>query len=175
MAGTAAAQSRSAPITIEADHGEVSQRTGKSVYTGNVVLTQADTTLRGDKLTVQRGDGRIHAVLTGDPARLKRTPEQGETVTGHAKRMTYRSAEDMVELVGNAFIERGNNTLRSQTIRHNLTTARTQAERGDGERVRITIQPDSGNGQDGDPASGAGSGGDSDQPRTEEASQGNDG
>lgn len=149
VSGTAAAQSRTAPIRIEADQGEVSQRTGKSVYTGNVAVTQAAMELRGDKLTVHRKDNdRIRAVLVGDPARLERTPDQGEKVTGHARRMTYRSAEDMVELTGDAFIKRGDNTLRGATIRHNLTTARTRAERGDGERVHITIQPDSENASD---------------------------
>lgn len=142
MATTAAAQLQSAPIHIAADHGKVSQRAGKSVYTGHVVIRQAATTLRGDELTIYRDDsGEFRAILTGDPAHLKRAPEGQTPIRGHAHRVVYDSAKNIVTLTGDAFIERGGNTLRSDTIRHDLTTARTTAGRGEGERVRITLQP----------------------------------
>lgn len=144
--GCAVVHARSAPVSITADQAKFWQHKGKSVYTGNVVLTHAATTLRGNKLIIYRLEGdQIRAVLMGEPARLAHDPEQGETITGHADRIIFLSGANLVKLTGDAFIKRGQNTLHSHTIRHNLATGRTYAISGDdkGERVRITIHPDS--------------------------------
>lgn len=142
MAATALA--RAVPIHIAADHAKVFQQTGKSVYTGDVMIRRGPVTLRGDKLIVHRiEDGEIRAELLGDPARLERETKDGQPVTGHAQRVIYSSAKDIVKLVGNAFLKQGGNSLSSDLIRHDLATARTVAGRGEDARVRITLQPDS--------------------------------
>lgn len=133
------------PIEIQADTAELDRAAGRSVYRGDVVLTRGGLELRGSELVVTReGDDRITAVLTGDPARLRQAPADEGTapITGAAQRMTYTTAREHVELAGEAMIERGGNTVRGDTIAHDLASGRTEARRAeDGERVRITLDP----------------------------------
>lgn len=133
------------PIQIGADHAVVSRSAGVSTYTGDVVLTRGDLTLRGRELTVSRDpQGAIRAVLVGDPARIERSPNKAhpEPIEGHARRLTYNAAEQLLELSGDAYIERGGDALRGATIRHYLASGRTEAASGDDTRVRIIIQPE---------------------------------
>lgn len=145
--GMLAALASAHGIEIQSDTAELDRNAGRSIYRGDVVLTREGLELRGDKLVVTRdGDDRFTAVLTGDPARLHQAPTGPEEapVNGSAARMTYRSDSELVELQGEAMIERGGNAVRSDTITHDLDSGRTTARRAegeDGERVRITLEP----------------------------------
>lgn len=158
---TAAAPAGDDRIEIQADSAELDRAAGQSIYRGDVTLTRGGLELRGDKLVVSRGeDERVTAVLTGDPAHLRQTPvEQGTApITGSARRMTYETGHERIELTGEAVIERGGNAVRGETITHDLASGRTVARRADGEngdRVRITLDPprqdqNQDQGQDGD-------------------------
>lgn len=142
------AQTRDQPIQIEANTAEYSDRTGISTYSGAVVLTQGTLVLHGDKLTVTRNkdSGAIEAILNGEPATLDKPAdnENTEAVDGRAQSMEYKSDEAVLILTGQARVTRGGDTIRGDTIRHYLNSARTQASStGQGERVKITIQPES--------------------------------
>lgn len=143
----AQAQNRDQPIQIEANQAEYSDRTGISTYTGNVVLTQGNLVLNGNKLTVTRNQdsGNIEAVLVGEPATLAKAAdaENAEPVDGRAQRMEYRSGAAVVILKGDAYVKRGGDAISGEIIRHDLNSARTEAQSSGGERVKITIQPDS--------------------------------
>ena len=134
-------------IEIQSDTAELDRNAGRSIYRGDVVLTREGLELRGDKLVVTRDAAdRFTAVLTGDPARLHQAPASPDEapVNGAAARMTYRSGSELVELRGEAMIERGGNAVRSDTITHDLASGRTKARRAEGEngeRVRITLEP----------------------------------
>ncbi len=141
------AQTRDQPIQIEANKAEYSDRTGISTYNGNVVLTQGKLVLHGDMLTVTRNkdSGNIEAVLKGDPATLEKPADKDnpEPVDGRAQSMQYNSGEAVLVLTGNAQVTRGGDAISGETIKHYLNSARTQAlSSGSGERVKITIQPD---------------------------------
>lgn len=141
-------------IEIRADTAELDREAGRSVYRGDVVLIRAGLELHGDELVVTRGEGeRITAVLTGDPARLRQilAGDGGEPITGAARRMTYETGQERIELQGNAVIERGGNALSGENITHDMASGRTTAHRADGEngeRVHITLDSP----PDGEPA-----------------------
>lgn len=142
-------------IEIRADSAELDQAAARSVYRGDVVLTRNGLELRGDELVVIRdgggdgggdGEGRVIAVLTGEPARLRQTPagEDAAPVTGSAERMTYEAGRERIELRGNAVVERGGNAMQGDVITHDLTSGHTTAHRTgeeDGGRVRIILDP----------------------------------
>lgn len=151
LAGTAQAQQKALPIHIESNDADLSQQRGVSTYSGNVVLTRGGLTLTGHKLVITRINdrGNIKAVLDGSPAKLDKQPDRegDNVVTGNASKIEYTNNDSTIVLRGDAVVRRGGDEVHGQVIRHNLDTERTQAERGSGsssKRVRITIQPKSG-------------------------------
>jgi lipopolysaccharide export system protein LptA len=152
LAGAAQAQQKALPIHIESNDAVLSQQRGVSTYSGNVVLTRGGLTLTGNQLVITRLNdrGNVKAVLDGDPAKLDKQPDRegDNVVTGNASKIEYTNNNATIVLRGDALVRRGGDEVHGQIIRHNLDTERTQAERGSGsnsKRVRITIQPQSGN------------------------------
>ncbi|GAB3679928.1 lipopolysaccharide transport periplasmic protein LptA [Salinisphaera aquimarina] len=151
LASTAALAQKALPIRIESNNADLSQQSGTSTYTGNVVLTRGGLTLTGSRLVITRINdrGNVRAVLTGSPAHLDKQPDRDgdDVVTGHSEKIEYANNDSTIVLRGNAVVERGGDEVTGQVIRHNLDTERTQAEGGSGGsnsgRVRITIQPQS--------------------------------
>lgn len=142
------AQAKDQPIQIEANSAEYSDRTGISTYTGDVVLSQAGLTLRGNTLTVTRNEdnGNIEAVLEGKPATLNKPADSQSAapVKGRAQSMEYNSRSATIMLRGDAYVNRGGDQISGEVITHDLNSARTQADSAkNGGRVKITIQPDS--------------------------------
>lgn len=143
----AATTDRQAPIRIQADQAHYARQTNTSIFSGNVVLEQAGLTLHGSKLTVTRNqkDGTTRAMLVGDPAHLRKQPddEDDPPITGHAQTMQYNSTTHELILKGDAVINRAGDSVHSSVIHHNLETGVTQAggEQGKGQgRVHIILQ-----------------------------------
>ena len=136
---------RDQPINIEADQASLNDKTGVSVYEGNVKLQQGTLIFTGDKMTVQLADKKLETiVLTGSPATYVQRPE-GKNVDQHAEaeRIEYYTSNERVILLRNARIwESGDEEFRSDRIVFNLKTDTVDAGGGgDSGRVHITLQP----------------------------------
>ncbi len=138
---------REQPIELEADSANIDERTGVSVYTGNVLVTQGSTRLQADKLTVERGADGNRLLAEGRPATFSQLPDdKPEPVEGHARTIDYHTGRDRVILTGAAEVWQGGNRFASERIVYDAasdTVRGGQASPGaaPGERVRITIQP----------------------------------
>ena len=138
---------REQPIELEADSAHIDERTGVSVYTGNVKLTQGSTKLLADRLTVERGEDGNRVVAEGQPATFSQQPDdKPEPVEGRAKTIDYHTGRERVILTGSAEVWQGGNRFASERIVYDTATDTVrggQASPGakPGERVRITIQP----------------------------------
>jgi len=149
MPAVMAASDSNAPIHITADHAELLRNENVSTYTGNVILEREDLVLTGNKLVVKRlSDDSYRAELTGSPATLENTPpaSEGEPVDGHSHIIIYTSANQQIEMRGQAVLNRNDDTISGRTIRHDLDTQRSEAEAAPGGngRVQITLHPDNG-------------------------------
>lgn len=139
------AANSSDPINIEADSAELKE--DFSVYTGQVRLTQGGMVLQGDRLVVRKlGGGNFSLSLSGRPASIFQPPAGGnaEAIRGHANKIDYGSGQEILELRGNASINRGGEKIAGDTIRYNVRARRTVVnnEGGtNGGRVKITLQP----------------------------------
>lgn len=143
-AASALAASRNDPINIEADSAELKE--DYSVYTGNVRLTQGGMTINGDRLVVRKqGSGNFTLSLSGRPARIYQPPEAAgaEPIQGRANRIEYGSGQEILELHGNAVINRGGEQIAGENIRYNVRARRTLVNNdgATGGRVKITLQP----------------------------------
>lgn len=155
LAATADTIGSGAPATIESDRAELDRQRGVSRYFGNVEFVQGDLRITGERMDITAPDGELRrAEAEGEPARVHHVTAGGERIRARARRIVYEPALPRVTLIGSAEVERGGDHFRAGRIAYAPDTGRVDAERDDGERVRITIQPetmdgDAGN-QDGD-------------------------
>ena len=138
-------------VEIEADEAELSETRDVSVYRGNVRLTRGPLTMRGEELRIQRDpdSGQIEARLIGNPATAShQTPQDELPVQASARQIVYTTIVEILELAGEARIQRGKDELQGESVRYDVANARIQADGGD-ERVRIVINPPAESSQDG--------------------------
>jgi lipopolysaccharide export system protein LptA len=133
----------SQPINIEADRATLNEKTGNSVYEGNVYLQQGTLVLQGSKMTVQLSDNTIDTlVLTGDPATYRQRPDGGESDQhAEAGRIELYAKEDRIILLENARVwQSGDEELRSDRIVFDLKSNTVNAgSNKPGDRVHITL------------------------------------
>ena len=138
---------RDQPINIVADRATLNEKTGNSVYEGNVYLQQGTLVLQGSKMTVQLNDAIIDTlVLTGDPATYRQRLE-GKESDQHAEagRIEFYAKEDRIILLENARVwQSGDKELSSDRIVFDLKSNTVNAgSNKPGDRVHITLQPGS--------------------------------
>ena len=135
------------PVNIQADRVTLNEKTGHSVYEGNVYLQQGTLVLQGSKMTVQLNDNTIDTlVLTGDPATYRQRPD-GKESDQHAEagRIEYYAKEDRIILLENARAwQSSDKELRSDRIVFDLESDTVNAGSSKpGDRVHITLPPGS--------------------------------
>jgi lipopolysaccharide export system protein LptA len=135
------------PITIEADSVDYDEKTGKSIYRGDVVVQQGTIEIKADEVTVYRKEGETDRVIaTGAPVRFKQRPDDSELyVKGRAQRVEYDANSDTVYLIDKARITQGNDSFDSDRIQYDRVNAvmKAGASAQGKQRVRITIDSDS--------------------------------
>ena len=145
--GQALTSDRNEPMKIEADRATLNEKTGNSVYEGNVHVQQGTLVLEGNKMTVQISDNDIETIiLTGNPATYRQRPDNKDTDQhAEARRIEYHATEDRIILLENARIwQSGAEEFRSDRIVFNLKSNTVNAGGSKpGDRVRITLQPGS--------------------------------
>jgi lipopolysaccharide export system protein LptA len=136
---------RDLPFQINAAAVDVDQRTGVSVYRGNVVLTQGSMRIEADRVEVRTVKGSLTQVLaTGKPVRLRALLEDSDSeLRADAERVVYRAATFDVELTGNAWVRQGTDEIRARQIVYSLADHGMSATGADGDdgRVYAIIQP----------------------------------
>ncbi len=134
------------PLEISADRAELA-RSGVMQYSGNVELTTATLRVTGDALRLERdSDGAIRVAVEGAPATLNHEAtgegEDTQAVDAQAERIQYNRAEGLITLQGDVVLRRGGDRLVGETLRYSLLDQRiTASGAGEGNRVRITIDP----------------------------------
>ncbi|MCB1851237.1 MAG: lipopolysaccharide transport periplasmic protein LptA [Gammaproteobacteria bacterium] len=133
------------PLFIEADGADISETTGVSIYTGNVVISQGSIRLSADKVTVtQQGEESDHILAEGTPVRFQQqTEESKELVKGEAKSANYHLNSEIIHMIGNAVLIQGKDTFRSDRITYDRVKGQVRAgKKAKGnQRVHIAIQP----------------------------------
>ena len=133
------------PILVEADGADINDRTGISVYTGNVIITQGSIRLEADKVTItQRESESDHILAEGKPVKFQQQQEgQQEPIRGQAQKTEYYMDSEIVYMTGDAVLRQGKDTFKSDRITYDRRKAQVRAgSSAEGsQRVRISIQP----------------------------------
>lgn len=135
----------SQPIYIEADGATYDDKTGVSVYTGQVEVTQGSMLLNSDKLVVYTKDRKPYKfVATGEPVTFKQTPKPGaEDVHGRALTAEYYTDTELLVMIEKAVVWQGKDTYASERIEYDRKNAIVKAGQASsrGKRVHITLHP----------------------------------
>jgi lipopolysaccharide export system protein LptA len=145
-------EDRSQPIQLEASRGQLDQKTGVSVYEGNVVISQGSMRLNADTATIYVKDSsfqRMEAV--GNPVNLRYKPTADKPeIQGTSKRVEYDVGASQVVMSGSARLVQGQDVFTGERIEYDLKNDVVRARgAGNNGRIQFTIQPRS---PDGAPA-----------------------
>lgn len=136
------------PVYIEADSVEINDRTGVRTYQGNVLMTQGSVRITADKVTVtKQEDGSDQVLATGAPVTFQQQREgEQDLAKGRALRVEYDMNSDIVKLYDQAQLTQGKDKLINDRITYDKKreVMWAGASQQGKQRVRITLQPSSG-------------------------------
>lgn len=148
MPALALQSDRHQPITIDADQATLDQKKQTTTFSGNVIIKQGSIHVQAANVQVsqdQNGKQTIHA--TGSPVRFGQQLDSGDRIEGQGNRVSYNSATNTVQLIGNAQVKRGGDLAKGELISYNTRTevytvsGGKAAGTGNARRVHIVIQP----------------------------------
>jgi len=134
------------PVNITANSLMASEKTGKSVYTGNVVITQGSLTLKGDVVNISHPKNQLTRVIaTGNPATFKRYSQVDQAwLKGKAQKIEYNVLNKTVLLIGNALVEQpGKHLISGPELFYNIEnqTLQAQSTKTEKKRISVTLNP----------------------------------
>ena len=131
------------PINIHADSAELDQTKNIAIYRGSVRMEQGTMTVTGDKMTIELEDKLVvRIVAEGDRAHYQQQlkPEES-TVFADAKKITYFTQEERVELAGNAHLTQDKNEFTGELIKYNTREGKVDAQANGQGTVQMILQP----------------------------------
>lgn len=146
LATTAAAlpEDRTQPIRLEAGRGQLDQKTGVSVYEGNVVISQGSMRLTADTVTIHAKDNAFQRMeAAGAPATLRYQPTADKPeIQGTSQRVEYDVTAAKVIMSGNARLTQGQDQFSGERVEYDLKddVVRARGASSNG-RIQFTIQP----------------------------------
>ena len=111
-----------APIDFAADRIEVQDRADRAVFSGNVVVKQADLTMTAQRLTVaySRGDGIEVERLDASGGVTVKSPSE----TARGQYAIYDTRERLITLIGNVSLVQGDSRINGGRLVINLDSGR---------------------------------------------------
>jgi len=138
------------PIDIEANNATYDERKGETVYVGDVRAAQGSLEVRGDRMVVfDKGGKTDKIVVTGNPTRLKQTPDANkDEIRGRAMRSEYFPETGILILYEQAEVWQGQNSTTSDRIEYDIKNGLFKAGNpgSGGQRVHVRMQPESSSG-----------------------------
>lgn len=153
---------RNQPANIESDSFRIDEsRPGAKdqtvyLYQGHVVFSQGSMRGRGDAATVYQASGKptgdskggeggrvARVVLTGKPAHLEQTQDDGTVMKADADTIDYRLDTGTVDLDGHVIVvQQGRGEFRGPHIAYETKTGNMTSEGGPaGGRIHMTLEP----------------------------------
>ncbi len=127
------------PINLVADQGEYDANKGIATYTGNVVVTQGEMNLTGDKMVIHINEGEVTVIETwGNLATFHYVPEAEPPIDGRGRYMKYTVATSVVDIDKEAYVKQEKNETNADHLTYNL-----KQEQVSGKRVQMILFPKS--------------------------------
>lgn len=142
------------PIEVEADTAELDDLKNKSIYTGNVIVTQGSIRMTGDKMTVYHteDDELDTLIMEGKPATYRQLPDDSD-VYDEAEALTieYYELQNLVILIEEAEVRQESMTMTGDRIDYDTELSQVKAqskakattktdESGESGRVKVILK-----------------------------------
>lgn len=125
------------PIDLKADSGEYDAVKGIATYTGNVVITQGQMNLKGDRVVIRLDNGEVVSLEAwGNLATFHYVPKNEPPIDGQGEYMKYTVATATVDIDKRAHVKQGQNETRASHLSYNL-----EKEHVKGKGVQMTFTP----------------------------------
>ena len=137
---------REKPMDVQAEEFEAAigeNESGETTLSGDVVITQGSMEVKSDKAVIHRKSAEIErAVLTGRPATLKQSLDEGGAMNARAREIDYDLQQDLVVLTGDVVILQPEGEMRGEKVTYELTSGKvTGSGAGTSGRVKMRINP----------------------------------
>ena len=135
-----------AAITIESDRAEQNEKEETTKYIGNVVINRDDLHIKADQVTVKYENNRVSTIFCeGSPTNFsQRVAHKNEELVGLAQHIEYFLKTEVVNLKGNASLNRNGTIIKGDTITYDLRNGIWKA-RGNSlserKRIQLVIPP----------------------------------
>ena len=134
---------RDKPIHITANTAELNDKTGISIYRGDVKMVQGTTILTGDVITIHSPEKKVNKVISiGELATYEEITTDGHPVYAEAEEMVYNRIESKIELFRRGKVTQQDNVFRSEHIIYYIEEELIDAGTPQ-DRVNIIILPES--------------------------------
>ncbi|PIE83517.1 MAG: lipopolysaccharide transport periplasmic protein LptA [Candidatus Contendobacter odensis] len=137
---------RKQPIQLEANRGQLDQRSGISLYEGHVVIQQGSMRMDADIAKIHIKNGRLQKMeATGKPVRLRYKPTVDKPeIRGTSPKVDYNVDRAKIVMSGGARLVQGGDVFTGDRIEYDLKADRVKARgAGSNGRIQFTIQPQS--------------------------------
>jgi lipopolysaccharide export system protein LptA len=118
----------------------------KSIYKGNVLITQGTLVLKADEMEIDASAGQDKEVFiaTGSPAEYSQRQENGKMVRATADRIEYHRQTRTLSLEGHAEVEQNSSSVKGNSIVFNMESEQIMAQGQDQDsgRVITILQPE---------------------------------
>lgn len=146
MSSYALESDRDQPIYVAADRASIDDKTGITVYTGNVDITQGSMILRGDRIELRRDtEGNVDQIISdGAPAYFEQQPSADQSVTvATGSKLDYAVGTQLLKITGNAKVTQAGDEFTGARINYDMDKALVDAfsDSKSDKRVRMVIQP----------------------------------
>lgn len=135
-------------IIIIADHMQMNIDSGRSIYSGNVKISQGELVLTGNKVVLETLDQDVESMtVTGKPAHYNHVTKEGESIKAQSEMMVYTASKNKLVMTINAHLVQPDHKLSSQKIVYDtekrvvIAGNNNKAPKAKQERVKITLTP----------------------------------
>lgn len=140
-------EDRNEPIRVSADSASIDEKSGFTVYTGDVKITQGTLLIEAERVELQRGDKGVEVVTAyGKQAHFRQKPATDKPYTdAWGDTIVYKVDKEHLTLKKNAKVISDKDTFTGDRILYNLKTSIVDAfgddKEGSAGRVEMIIQP----------------------------------
>jgi lipopolysaccharide export system protein LptA len=130
------------PIRIEADSAERDEPNGRTIYQGDVKITQGTLIISAEKIIILDTTEQLDRInATGTPATLsQQVTKEGERVYASANSIEYIVSQKKIELSEQAQLIQGGSKISSEKINYSVIGQVINAKgSGQGSRVEMVI------------------------------------